>query len=101
MVRLSQRFRQRAERGRKHQYSEIVPKMQTSIAGLFVANTTQIINSNLNNNAMVTIACRAVNLVLQHHSFSPLHSPLATRTDSVHKPAASLAVPLTTSVPAE
>ncbi len=46
-------------------YSDIVPKMQTNINGLFLANTTQIINSNLNNNAMVKIANRAVQLVLE------------------------------------
>jgi protoporphyrinogen oxidase len=44
-------------------YSDIVPDMKTNIAGLFLANTTQIINSNLNNNAMVKIANRAVELV--------------------------------------
>jgi hypothetical protein len=37
--------------------------MATSIPGLVQANTTQIINSTLNNNAMVQIARRAVELV--------------------------------------
>lgn len=46
-------------------YSDIVPEMQTNVDGLLLANTTQIINSNLNNNAMVKIANRAVDLVLQ------------------------------------
>lgn len=46
-------------------YSDIVPEMRTDIPGLFLANTTQIINSNLNNNAMVKIANRAVKLVLE------------------------------------
>ncbi|HYH01129.1 MAG TPA: NAD(P)/FAD-dependent oxidoreductase [Terriglobales bacterium] len=45
-------------------YSEIVPEMRTSINGLLLANTTQIINSNLNNNAMVKIAHQAVQCVL-------------------------------------
>ena len=44
-------------------YSDIVPDMRTNIEGLFLANTTQIINSNLNNNAMVKIANRAVEVV--------------------------------------
>jgi protoporphyrinogen oxidase len=42
-------------------YSDLVPSMQTNIPGLLLANTTQIINSTLNNNEMVKIACRAVN----------------------------------------
>lgn len=44
-------------------YSDIAPEMQTSIPGLILANTTQIINSTLNNNAMVKIARAAVGLV--------------------------------------
>jgi protoporphyrinogen oxidase len=46
-------------------YSDIVPSMRTNIDGLYLANTTQIINSNLNNNAMVKIADRAVQLVIE------------------------------------
>jgi protoporphyrinogen oxidase len=49
-------------------YSDLVPAMQTNVAGLVLANTTQIINSNLNNNAMVKIANRAVELVLDSYS---------------------------------
>jgi len=41
-------------------YSEIVPEMETGVEGLVLANTTQIINSTLNNNAMVKIARQAV-----------------------------------------
>jgi protoporphyrinogen oxidase len=41
-------------------YSESVPPMETNVDGLVVANTTQIINSTLNNNEMVKIARRAV-----------------------------------------
>jgi hypothetical protein len=44
-------------------YSDIFPEMRTSIDGLLLANTTQIINSNLNNNAMVKIANKAVEQV--------------------------------------
>ena len=44
-------------------YAENAPRVETGIPGLFVANTTQIVNDTLNNNAMVSIArsaCRAV-----------------------------------------
>lgn len=44
-------------------YSDRLAPMTTSIPGLVQANTTQIINSTLNNNAMVQIARRAVELV--------------------------------------
>jgi protoporphyrinogen oxidase len=46
-------------------YSEIVPEMETNVDGLIVANTTQIINSTLNNNAMIKIARQAVDHVLK------------------------------------
>ena len=46
-------------------YSEIVPEMETGVEGLILANTTQIINSTLNNNAMVQIARRAVEMALK------------------------------------
>lgn len=45
-------------------YSELVPEMQTNIPGLLLANTTQIINSTLNNNEMVKIANRAVQKIV-------------------------------------
>jgi protoporphyrinogen oxidase len=41
-------------------YSDWVPEMETNVPGLLLANTTQIINSTLNNNEMVKIANRAV-----------------------------------------
>ncbi|HEY6254072.1 MAG TPA: FAD-dependent oxidoreductase, partial [Candidatus Angelobacter sp.] len=46
-------------------YSALVPPMQTGILGLLLANTTQIVNSTLNNNEMVRISGKAVELVLQ------------------------------------
>ena len=46
-------------------YSEIVPEMETGVEGLILANTTQIINSTLNNNAMVKIARQAVEMALK------------------------------------
>ena len=60
-------------------YSDIVPEMRTNIDGVLLANTTQIINSNLNNNAMVKIAHRAVNLALGGRVSVP--SPLASLTE--------------------
>ena len=44
-------------------YSDLVPDMQTNVEGFLLANTTQIINSTLNNNEMVKIAKRAVNML--------------------------------------
>jgi protoporphyrinogen oxidase len=44
-------------------YSDIVPGIETNVEGLLVANTTQIINSTLNNNEMVKIAGRATEVV--------------------------------------
>lgn len=46
-------------------YSQLAPEMQTNIPGLLVANSTQIINSTLNNNEMVKIALRAVHRALE------------------------------------
>ncbi len=46
-------------------YSDIVPEMETGVPGLILANTTQIINSTLNNNAMVKIALRAVDIAVK------------------------------------
>lgn len=46
-------------------YSAIVPQMETTVPNLFLANTTQIVNSTLNNNEMVRIASEAVTLVLK------------------------------------
>ena len=53
--------------------------MRTNIDGVLLANTTQIINSNLNNNAMVKIAHRAVNLALGGRVSVP--APLASLTE--------------------
>ena len=51
-------------------YSNLVPDMRTNVEGLLLANTTQLVNSNLNNNAMVKIASQAVRAVLQEREGS-------------------------------
>jgi protoporphyrinogen oxidase len=45
-------------------YSALVPSLQTSLPNLLLANTTQIVNSTLNNNEMVRIAKEAVDVVV-------------------------------------
>ena len=45
-------------------YSQLAPEMQTSVPNVLLANTTQIVNSTLNNNEMVKIARSAVDAVL-------------------------------------
>lgn len=44
-------------------YSENAPTIETGIQRLFVANTTQIVNDTLNNNAMVRIARNACSVM--------------------------------------
>jgi len=51
-------------------YSELVPPMRTEVNGLLLANTTQIVNSTLNNNEMVKIAKRAVAIVTEDRSMA-------------------------------
>jgi protoporphyrinogen oxidase len=46
-------------------YSDRVPPMETNVSGLLVANTTQIVNSTLNNNEMVKISRAAVDLLVR------------------------------------
>lgn len=46
-------------------YSNLVPDMRTNVEHLFLANTTQIVNSTLNNNEMVKIARKAAELAAQ------------------------------------
>lgn len=63
-------------------YSDLVPAMQTNVPGLMLANTTQIINSNLNNNAMVKIANRAVELVMAQYSRQAQAESQATTSET-------------------
>lgn len=51
-------------------YSALVPQMRTTVHGLLVANTTQIINSTLNNNEMVKIAHRAVEALAENRTMA-------------------------------
>jgi protoporphyrinogen oxidase len=60
-------------------YSEQLPPMETSIPGLFVANSTFIINRNLNNNQMVKIAQHAVQEVLNSRSRSDAEPKLQSQ----------------------
>lgn len=52
-------------------YSDIVPDMRTGLPGVLLANTTQIVNSTLNNNAMVKIAKQAVECVGADNQIGP------------------------------
>lgn len=58
-------------------YSESVPPMDTGIPGLFLANTTQIINSTLNNNEMVKIAKQVVACAVSADSSGSQEAPFS------------------------
>jgi protoporphyrinogen oxidase len=45
-------------------YSQLAPEMQTPVPNVLLANTTQIVNSTLNNNEMVRIARGAADAIL-------------------------------------
>jgi protoporphyrinogen oxidase len=62
-------------------YSKLVPPLESGVPNLLLANTTQIVNSTLNNNEMVRIAKTAVDSVLQSREATaaptfPLDNPL-------------------------
>lgn len=67
-------------------YAQSAPGVETGIPHLFVANTTQIINDTLNNNAMVRIARNACSIVTRdmkgrfHTSASNVAAPLSGRS---------------------
>jgi hypothetical protein len=44
-------------------YSEKIPPMKTPIKNFYIANTTMILNSTLNNNEVIKLAQRAADLV--------------------------------------
>jgi hypothetical protein len=52
-------------------YSQLAPEMQTPAPNVLLANTTQIVNSTLNNNEMVRIARAAVDAILQSAHAEP------------------------------
>lgn len=58
-------------------FSEIVPPTQTSVPRLLLANTTQIVNSTLNNNEMVRIARNAVDVILKRNLEDGRYKPMA------------------------
>jgi len=68
-------------------YSSLVPDMLTNVDGLLVANTTQIINSTLNNNEMVKIAQRAVALASEQAPAGTTSAPANAREND-RQPAA-------------
>jgi protoporphyrinogen oxidase len=47
-------------------YSDTMPTMRTPLRGVYLANTSQIVNDTLNNNAMVRIARDACRMVLDN-----------------------------------
>ena len=46
-------------------YSEKIPPMKTSMKNFYIANTTMIVNSTLNNNEVIKLARKAADLVAQ------------------------------------
>ena len=69
-------------------YSRQAPTAATGVPHLFVANTTQIVNDTLNNNAMVGIAEHACTLVIEDLQLQPVVS-----TEPVHPALNPLARP--------
>ena len=63
-------------------YSTLAPPMRTNIERLFVANTSQLVNSTVNNNEMVKIAHRAVHCALAEYLPEAQANPASTRTPS-------------------
>lgn len=58
-------------------FRESVPPTQTSVPRLLLANTSQIVNSTLNNNEMVGIARNAVGLILKRNQEEGRYRPMA------------------------
>ena len=65
-------------------YSRLIPEMETNIPGLFLANSTFIVNGTLNNNEMIQIARRVADLIL--HARRAHNSPKAVPEGCVHRP---------------
>jgi protoporphyrinogen oxidase len=64
-------------------YSKIVPRMETGIPGLYLANTTFIINKTLSNNENVKIAGRVVRQILGLPESQTLQGDTAVFADRV------------------
>lgn len=47
--------------------TEVLPAMQTPLAGIFLANTSQIVNNTLNNNVMTSIAREVAARIMTFH----------------------------------
>ncbi|HWZ45609.1 MAG TPA: NAD(P)/FAD-dependent oxidoreductase [Candidatus Saccharimonadales bacterium] len=56
-------------------FADFIPEMQTGIPRLLLANTSQIVNSTLNNNEMVRIARQAVDRILTQAQDGPGAGP--------------------------
>ncbi len=52
-------------------YSKLLPDMETSIPGLYLANSTFILNGTLNNNEMIKIASQAVERITKAGTVQP------------------------------
>lgn len=51
-----------------HYSSAVLPPMETPLPGIFLANTSQIVNNTLNNNVMTEIARKVAARVIEHVS---------------------------------
>lgn len=72
-------------------YSDVLPPMETPLPGVFLANTSQIVNDTLNNNVMTGIAREAAEMVIQFHA-DRTHQ--GSGTNSLHSLPDSADVPL-------
>lgn len=60
-------------------YSYLAPSMETGVKGVLLANTTQIINSTLNNNEMVRIGRQAADRALVREKRAEQDFPLSAK----------------------
>ncbi len=74
-------------------YSELLPPMNTPLPGVFLANTSQIVNDTLNNNVMTGIARKASEMVIQFHTNSHVAREDAAPQTLAEAAAGTLAAP--------
>ncbi|MGI8770903.1 MAG: NAD(P)/FAD-dependent oxidoreductase [Acidobacteriaceae bacterium] len=69
-------------------YSEVLPPMNTPMSGVFLANTSQIVNDTLNNNIMTGIARKASEAVIRFHTEQAreCESTAGSRSAALHSP---------------